>query len=119
MTSPADADGRNGQVFAALADPTRRAVLAAVAEAGASTATQLAGRLPVSRQAVAKHLGVLEAAGLVRGERVGREQRFSVTPAPLLDAGTWLLRAGQAWDDRLERLRHRAAARHEERPDGG
>ncbi|MDQ2649740.1 MAG: metalloregulator ArsR/SmtB family transcription factor [Actinomycetota bacterium] len=119
MTTPVDADGPNGQVFAALADPTRRAVLEAVAAAGARTATELAAELPVSRQAIAKHLGILQEAGLVATAKVGREQRYSVTPAPLVEAGSWLLQAGRAWDRRLARLEQMATARHGNRLHGG
>ena len=90
-------------VFAALADPTRRAVLEYVAR-GDATATEIASALPVTRQAVAKHLGVLEDAGLVRARRSGRENRFSPTPAPLGDAISWMASVGGAWDDRLAAL---------------
>jgi DNA-binding transcriptional ArsR family regulator len=96
------------EVFAALADPTRRAVLRDVAEHGPRTATELASGLPVTRQAVAKHLAVLRAAGLVTPERAGRETRFSATVEPLTDAGRWLARTGDAWDGRLRRLAARA-----------
>jgi DNA-binding transcriptional ArsR family regulator len=90
-------------VFAALADPTRRAVLEYVAR-GDATATEIAAALPVTRQAVSKHLGVLEGAGLVRARRAGRENRFSPTPAPLGDAISWMASVGGAWDDRLAAL---------------
>jgi DNA-binding transcriptional ArsR family regulator len=98
-SEPADA------VFAALADPTRRQVLRAVAERGPVTATSLAGGLPVTRQAVAKHLGLLRDAGLVASERSGRETRFTARTAPLDDLATWAAAAGRRWDDRLARLR--------------
>lgn len=117
MPSP-DAEARAGAVFDALADPTRRAVLRAVAEGGSPTATELAGDLPVSRQAIAKHLAVLREAGLVDADRQGRETRWSVTPAPMADAATWLQRTGAAWDDRLARLAARATQRGRGR-DGG
>lgn len=100
-------------VFAALADPTRREVLRAVAGGRDLTATQVAADLPVSRQAVVKHLQVLAGAGLVTAERHGREQCFRVTPAPLDDALRWMVGVGAAWDDRLDRLRQ-----HVERPSG-
>jgi len=90
-------------VFAALADPTRRTVMEHVAREPA-TATQIAAGLPVTRQAVAKHLGVLEEAGLVRAERSGRERRFSPTPAPLGEAISWMATVGGEWDDRLAAL---------------
>lgn len=70
-------------VFAALADPTRRAVLRSIASGEASTATELAARLPVNRQAVGKHLASLQRARLVDSRRDGRETRFAATPAPL------------------------------------
>jgi DNA-binding transcriptional ArsR family regulator len=96
--------GPEDQVFAALADPTRRAVLRSVAAGEASTATELAARLPVTRQAVAKHLAVLVDARLVDGRRQGRETRFQATPAPLGEAIAWMTAVGAAWDDRLARL---------------
>jgi DNA-binding transcriptional ArsR family regulator len=108
-----------GAVFAALADPTRRAVLRHVAERGPVTATELAGELPVTRQAVAKHLAVLQDAGLVAHRKEGRENRFTATTAPLVAAERWLAEAGQAWDDRLARLAVRATSRHAPPPHGG
>jgi DNA-binding transcriptional ArsR family regulator len=104
------AEARAGAVFEALADPTRRAVLRDVAAHGPRTATELAAELPVTRQAVAKHLAVLRGAGLVAAERAGRETRFSATLAPLTEAGRWLSRTGDAWDQRLQRLQQRARA---------
>ena len=95
---------REQAVFAALADPTRRAVLRSIASGEAATATELAARLPVSRQAVAKHLAQLESARLVDGERVGRETRFHPTPAPLGDAIEWMTAVGTQWDERLAAL---------------
>ena len=92
-------------VFDALGDPTRRAVLGAVAGAGPITATELARRFPVSRQAVLKHLAALAAAGLVDTERKGREVRYRLTPGPLEGAAAWLVEVGGAWDARIERLR--------------
>jgi DNA-binding transcriptional ArsR family regulator len=91
-------------VFTALADPTRRAVLRSIASGEASTATELAARLPVTRQAVQKHLALLEQAQLVDGERIGRETRFAATPAPLTDAIAWMTAVGEQWDDRLAAL---------------
>ncbi len=97
-------DDRAGVVFAALADPTRRAVLRHVAERGPVTATELAHHLPVTRQAVAKHLAVLQEAGLVAPRREGRENRFTASAARLAVAEGWLSAAVRAWDDRLARL---------------
>ncbi len=95
-------------VFAALADPTRRTVLDTVAARQGITATQLAADLPVTRQAVAKHLAILSDAHLVAGERAGRETRWRATPAPLTDAIAWMANVGAAWDDRLAALRDSA-----------
>jgi DNA-binding transcriptional ArsR family regulator len=91
-------------VFAALADPTRRAVLRAVASGEAGTATELAARLPISRQAVSKHLALLSEAQLVDGRRAGRETRFEATPGPLGDAIAWMTDVGTQWDERLGAL---------------
>ena len=95
-------------VFAALGDPTRRVVMERVAD-GSATATEIAADLPVTRQAVAKHLAVLEDAGLVRAERAGRERRFSPTPAPLGEAISWMASVGGQWDDRLAALQRYVA----------
>jgi DNA-binding transcriptional ArsR family regulator len=92
-------------VFAALADPTRRRVIDRLSRKGSASATELAGTLPVSRQAVAKHLALLEDAGLVAGERAGRERRFRLTPGPLADAVSWMASVGSEWDERLDALR--------------
>jgi len=98
-------------VFTALSDPTRRAVLEAVASRGSATATELAGDVPVTRQAVAKHLAVLTDAGLVAPERAGREQRYRVTPAPFTEAVAWMAEVGAEWDVRLARLRRAVSGR--------
>lgn len=111
MNPGPDAEARAGAVFEALADRTRRAVLRQVAEQGPRTATELAAGLPVSRQAVAKHLAVLREAGLVAPARAGRETHFSATLGPLAEAGRWLTSTGAAWDDRLQRLEAAARAR--------
>lgn len=92
-------------VFAALADPTRRGILRTVSERGPVTATALAGDLPISRQAVAKHLGLLRNAGLVEADQAGRETRFVARPEPLEELAAWAQETGRLWDDRLRRLR--------------
>lgn len=94
-----------GAALGALGDATRRAVYEAVAAQGPLTATELAERLPVSRQAVRKHLVVLADAGLVRAERHGREARYEPVPDAARAAAAWLEGLGAAWDDRLGRLR--------------
>ncbi|MBV9818673.1 MAG: winged helix-turn-helix transcriptional regulator [Solirubrobacterales bacterium] len=90
-------------VFDALADPMRRQLLARLSAHPAS-ATELAGELPISRQAVAKHLTLLSGAGLLQRERAGRDVRYRVTPAPLSDAVDWISEVGGQWDARLARL---------------
>ncbi|MEO7556341.1 MAG: metalloregulator ArsR/SmtB family transcription factor [Acidimicrobiales bacterium] len=102
---------RAGAVFLALADPTRREVLGLVGERGPLSATELAAELPVSRQAVAKHLDALNAAGLVAAAREGRAVRFSVAPEALDDAVSWMVAVGDRWDRRLVALHARAEAR--------
>lgn len=104
------------KVLAALADPTRRRVLDAVAAHGEATATILAAELPVSRQAVTKHLAVLDRAGLVSGRRQGRETRYSVHPERLEAAARWMSARAAAWDERLARIKGLAesAARENE-----
>jgi DNA-binding transcriptional ArsR family regulator len=94
-------------VFAALADPTRRAVIDRLAREP-SSASRLAGELPVSRQAVAKHLAALDRAGLVVARREGRELRYTLDPAAMGDALAWMASVGAQWDDRLARLARRA-----------
>ena len=91
-------------VFAALGDETRWSVLAALGQGDAS-ASALAGRLPVSRQAIAKHLAVLEEVGLVEPVRVGREVQYRVLGARLRDTATRLDAIGEQWDRRLAAIR--------------
>ena len=91
-------------VFAALADPTRLDVLTRLARSGPSTATELSASMPVSRQAVTKHLVALDAAGLVERKPSGREVRYSFDPGPLADLVTWVEDVGESWDRRLGRL---------------
>jgi DNA-binding transcriptional ArsR family regulator len=110
------ADEPSDAVFAALADPTRRSILRAVADRGPVTATALSDGLPISRQAVAKHLGLLRHAGLVAADRAGRETRFVAVGAPLGDLATWAEQTGRRWDDRLARLRDRLGDQRPLRP---
>ena len=97
-------DAAAGAVFTALADPTRRHLVAALAAGGGATATGLAAELPISRQAVAKHLATLGRAGLVSQGRRGRESVFELDPRPLADAVAWLTTVGAEWDTRLTDL---------------
>jgi DNA-binding transcriptional ArsR family regulator len=96
------------EVFFALSDPTRREVLRSVARQPELTASRLAGELPITRQAIAKHLAALQRAGLVEPRRQGRETHYTITPGPLMDAMTWMAEVGAEWDHRLTRLVERA-----------
>ncbi len=98
-------------VFTALADPTRREILESLAGGEEVTASGLAVRFPMTRQAVAKHLTVLDRAGLVEQERRGRETVYTLAPDPLTDAAGWIVETGAQWDKRLARLRARYAER--------
>ncbi|MFE1593878.1 ArsR/SmtB family transcription factor [Nocardia sp. NPDC058705] len=94
------------RVFVALADPSRRAVLAALAANGPATATDLADRLPITRQAIAKHLALLAEAGLViaePGER--RRVRYRLDSAPMQVAQQFLAAMARDWDGPLDALR--------------
>jgi DNA-binding transcriptional ArsR family regulator len=99
------------RVFSALSDPTRRQLFTRLADGGPATATELAAELPVSRQAVVKHLDALRAAELVTSAREGREVRYTVTPAPLADAVGWIADVGAQWDTRLATLQSQFSAR--------
>jgi len=102
---PPDVESIAEQVFAALADPTRRAILAALAAEGPATATDLAGRLPITRQAIAKHLALLADAGLVTpepGER--RRVRYRLRSAPMQLAQQFLAALARDWDTPLGAL---------------
>ena len=87
--------------------PTRRQVVRALSQQPELTASHLAGGLPMTRQAVTKHLAALDRAGLVEGRREGREVRYSLTTAPLTEAMRWMDEVGAQWDDRLARLAER------------
>jgi DNA-binding transcriptional ArsR family regulator len=96
------------EVLAALADPTRRRVLESVAARGEATATMVAAELPVSRQAIVKHLAVLDRAGLVTGRKKGREMRYSVCPERLDATAQWMGDLAAEWDARLARIKRLA-----------
>jgi DNA-binding transcriptional ArsR family regulator len=103
---PTDAEAIAEQVFTALADPTRRAILATLATQGPATATDLADRLPITRQAIAKHLVLLADAGLVTSEPGERRRvRYRLDSAPVQMAQQYLAALAHDWDNRLEALR--------------
>ena len=94
-------------LFGALSDPTRRALMQRLMHDGPNTATRLADDFPLSRQAVVKHLQALVDAGLASPEREGREVRYTATPEPLAAVLSWLMESSTQWDRRVERLRHK------------
>jgi DNA-binding transcriptional ArsR family regulator len=96
-----------GAVFSALSDPTRRQVVELLSRQSSVTASELAQELPITRQAIAKHLATLAEAGLVSAAHQGRETRYRLTPEPLTGAVQWMATAGARWDDRLARLSRR------------
>jgi ArsR family transcriptional regulator, cadmium/lead-responsive transcriptional repressor len=95
-------------LWSAFADPTRRRVLEALLERGETTTTVLADDLPITRQAVAKHLAVLNRVGLVAGQRRGREVRYAVQPERLDAAADSMARVAARWDRRLTRIKRLA-----------
>jgi len=103
---PPENEAITEQVFVALADPTRRSILAALAAGGPATATDLAGGLPISRQAIAKHLAVLAEAGLLRAEPGERRRvRYRLRSAPMQVAQQFLAALARDWDGPLEALK--------------
>jgi DNA-binding transcriptional ArsR family regulator len=91
-------------VFAALGDATRLALIARLAQGEASSIAELTARTSLTRQAITKHLRVLERANLIRGRRAGRESRFVLNPAPIESLRHYLDRISSEWDDALRRL---------------
>jgi DNA-binding transcriptional ArsR family regulator len=105
VTDAAAAEAIAEQVFVALADPSRRAVLAELAATGAATATDLAARLPITRQAIAKHLALLAEAGLVQAEPGERRRvRYRLRSAPMRVAQQFLAALARDWDGPLAAL---------------
>lgn len=97
-------------LWSAVGDPTRRRMLDMMLADGGGTATSLSTRLPVTRQAVAKHLVVLDRAGLVHGVTAGREKQYHVDSAQLARAVAQLASVGATWDRRLRRIKEIAEA---------
>ena len=96
---------RHVPVLAALGDETRLGLIAQLCEQSPCSISQLAARAPITRQAITKHLRVLEEAGLVRGRMSGRECLFVLEPKPLLEVRDYLALVGQRWDEALVRLK--------------
>jgi DNA-binding transcriptional ArsR family regulator len=106
-TAPIDTEAVAEQVFAALADPTRRTILATLASGGPATAPDLAGRLPITRQAIAKHLALLAEVGLVSAEPGERRRvRYRLCSAPMRVAQQFLAALARDWDGPLDALKH-------------
>ncbi|GAB3189303.1 ArsR/SmtB family transcription factor [Nesterenkonia suensis] len=99
----------------AVGDPMRRALVDLMLSSGPSSATRLSGQVPVTRQAVAKHLAVLERVGLVRAHQEGRERKFAVNAEQLARATSQLHHVGRRWDERLGRIKQLAEEVHRSR----
>ena len=107
--------GGSDELWAAVAEPTRRRLLDALLARGESTATTLAAELPVTRQAVTKHLAVLDRAGLIERRRAGREVRYAVRPERLDEATRSMAQVAAGWERRLAKIKRLAAAANRER----
>lgn len=105
MTAAVDDD-----LWSAIGDPTRRQMLDLLLSSSAGTATSLSDDLPVTRQAVAKHLAVLDRVGLVHATSAGRERRYQIDEAQFARAVAQLSAVGNAWDARLRRIKQIAEA---------
>ena len=101
-------------VFSALADPTRREILARLSE-GEASVTELAEPFEMSLPAVSKHLGVLEDAGLLTREKDGRVRHCRLVPEPMQDALEWIARYGRFWEAQFDSLERYLS---ESRPEG-
>ena len=108
--SAAVRDPIDDRLWSAIGDPTRRRILDLLLADGDGTATTLSEQLPVTRQAIAKHLGVLDRAALVAAKSEGREKRYRVNDAQLARAASQLAAVGAAWDARLLRIKRIAKA---------
>ena len=102
-------------LFAALADPMRRQLIANLARKSPKTATQLATEYPITRQGILKHLTVLQEAGLVRVSQAGRDKRYFLQPEPLTEVERWVEEIGALWDRRLLRLKTMLESEGEDR----
>ncbi|MFF0752983.1 ArsR/SmtB family transcription factor [Streptomyces sp. NPDC004267] len=105
MTRATESERAPDDVLVALADPIRRQVLTVLAREGGATSTSLAASLPITRQAVAKHLAVLDRAGLVRPHRAGREVRYEADLQPLRRAMLWMDTIAAQWERRLNAIK--------------
>jgi DNA-binding transcriptional ArsR family regulator len=106
-TDPVDDD-----LWEAMADPTRRKLVDLLVAHGEATATTLTAEMPVSRQAISKHLSVLQRVGLIDGHRQGREVRYEVREQRLADATAALAAVAERWDRRLRSIKQVAEQAH-------
>jgi DNA-binding transcriptional ArsR family regulator len=109
MTTPPD-----DELWSAIGDPSRRRVLDLLVSNGEATASRLAGQVPFSRQAVSKHLAVLEQVGLISRHKEGREVRYRVDPQRLDDATSAMAEVARDWDRRLAAIKRLAEAAYAE-----
>ena len=93
------------RTFAALGDPTRAALVRRLGDGQRRSIARLAADTSLTRQAVTKHLHILQRAGLVRAERLGRESRFALDPEPMKQASDWMDAVSAQWDEALGRLK--------------
>ena len=105
------------ELWSAIADPSRRRVLDLLVRSGEASASGLAGRVPFSRQAVSKHLVVLEQAGLISRRKEGREVLYKVEPDRLDHATRAMAELARQWDQRLDRIKRLAEAAHAQTKD--
>jgi DNA-binding transcriptional ArsR family regulator len=102
MSTP---EANAAKTFSALGDPTRLMLVMRLSDGQSRSIIQLSAGFNLSRQAITKHLRVLEQAGIVQADRVGRESRFSFVPEPIEDAQSCLAAVSQQWDEALLRLK--------------
>ncbi len=98
----------NDRLWAAIAEPSRRKLLDLLLNQRDATASTLAGSVPFSRQAVSKHMAVLQQAGLIRTHKIGKERRFSIDPTGISEAAQELSRAAASWNGRLQKIKQLA-----------
>jgi ArsR family transcriptional regulator, cadmium/lead-responsive transcriptional repressor len=108
--------GVDDELWSAVGDPVRRQLLDLLLSDGFGTSTSLSAQLPITRQAVAKHLGVLDRVGLVHAQPAGRERLYRVDDAQLARAVAQLQAVGKAWDGRLNRIKRLAEAIQQQSP---
>ena len=103
--STAIGEAETASLFDALGDPNRLRIVIRLADGGPSSTSQVAQGIPVTRQAVTKHLLALESAGLVESARRGRERVWTMRPQPLTEASEYLIAISRRWDQAIDRLR--------------